>query len=74
MKLSENVRLRNAENHTEACEYDEWLLEVGNGNAPNAHSVHLPEEKTEIVVSEERHSGIMSAIFWVYENSLEVRH
>ena len=69
-----NVRLIISENQTEACKYDEWLLVFGNGTSSNAHSVHLPEEKTEIVVSEERHSGIMSAIFWVYENSLEVRH
>ena len=71
-KLVENVRLSKSVEQSEARDYDNWLLDVGNGICPNAYTVNLPKQKTQLIEPDERHSGIMSAVHWVYDDSLQV--
>ncbi len=70
-ELTENVRLSSCSEEA-AAHYDRWLLDVGNGKAPNNKTVVLPWDRVHLVRRETRHSDILSCIHWVYGN-LEVK-
>ena len=69
--LTENIRLRGSSDDF-LTNYDNWLLNVGNGVAPNDTSVNIPSDKVEIICPAERHSCLLEMIFWVFQDNLRV--
>ena len=69
--LTENIRLRGSSDDF-LSNYDNWLLNVGNGVAPNDTSVNIPSDKVETIRPAERHSCLLEMIFWVFQDDLRV--
>ncbi len=63
-QLTENVRLSSCTGEI-AAHCDGWLLDVGNGRAPNDKTVVRLSDKVHLSRRETRHSDMLSCIYWL---------
>ncbi len=70
--LTENIRLISAKNFESALRYDDWLLKLGNGEAPSDVLAELPSRNVRIIKKEHRHAFMQEAVHWVYGDAFRV--
>ena len=69
--LDTNLRLLNC-GSIGVFDYDQWLLNIGNGCAPSTSLAILPSENAEFIDPDQRVVCIRRMIHWLFEGYLQV--